>query len=143
MDVFALRNELVAEYEQFSRSFVNIRTEDISNEVDAAYGSGHFWPAPLVQLDPNFEPGGYIDDLVADGTLDSEYAKVFRFKRGDNTFDERLLLHRHQVDAVEIAKRKESSGLSRRPNASAAATKLSVISKCTQASDTPTGPPSP
>ena len=108
MDVFAFRDELVAEYERFSRSFARIRAEDISREVDAAYAAGHFWPAPLIQLNPNFEPGGYIDDLVADGTLDAECAKVFRLKRGDNTFGERLLLHRHQTDAIEIARRVES-----------------------------------
>ena len=92
----------------FPRSFAKIRAEDISREVDAAYDAEHFWPAPLIQLNPNFEPGGYIDDLVADGTLDAECAKVFRLKRGDNTFGERLLLHRHQTDAIEIAKRTES-----------------------------------
>ena len=108
MDVFAFRDELVAEYERFSRSFARIRAEDISREVDAAYAADHFWPAPLIQLNPNFEPGGYIDDLVADGTLDAECAKVFRLKRGDNTFGERLLLHRHQTDAIEIARRVES-----------------------------------
>lgn len=90
MDLFALREELVAEYEWFSRSFAKIRAEDISREVDAAYDAEHFWPAPLIQLNPNFEPGGYIDDLVADGTLDAECAKVFRLKRGDNTFAEHL-----------------------------------------------------
>ncbi len=108
MDVFAFREELVAEYGRFSRSFARIRSEDISREVDAAYAEGHFWPAPLIQLNPNFEPGGYIDDLVADGTLDAECAKVFRLKRGYNTFGERLLLHRHQTEAIEIARRVES-----------------------------------
>ena len=29
MDVFAFREELVAEYERFSRSFANIRAEDM------------------------------------------------------------------------------------------------------------------
>ncbi len=57
MDVFAFRDQLVTEYERFSRSFVNICAKDISRKVDSAYASGHFWPAPLVQLNPNFEPG--------------------------------------------------------------------------------------
>ena len=108
MDVFAFREELVAECERFSRNFANIRAEDISREVDSADAAGRFWPAPLIQLNPNFEPGGYIDDLVAAGTLDAECAKVFRLKRGDDTFGEHLLLHRHQTDAIEIARRHES-----------------------------------
>ena len=53
--------------------------------TQAIYDAEHFWPVPLIQLNPNFEPGGHIDDLVADGTLDAECAKVFRLKRGDNT----------------------------------------------------------
>jgi len=50
MDVFAFREELVAEYARFSRSFTKIRAEDISREVDAAYAEGRFWPAQLIQL---------------------------------------------------------------------------------------------
>ena len=93
MDVFAFREKLVAEYERFSRSFTSIRADDISHEVDAAYAGGRFCPAPLIQLNPNFESGGWVDDLVADGTLDAECAKIFRLKRTDDTFGEPLRLH--------------------------------------------------
>ena len=108
MDVFAFREELIAEYARFSRSFTRIRAGDIAQDVDAAYHAGRFWPAPLIQLNPNFEPGGYVDDLVAEGVLDSECAKIFRLKRPDDTFGTRLRLHRHQTDAIEIAQRGES-----------------------------------
>ena len=108
MDVFAFREELVAEYERFSRSFTRIRAEDISREVDAAYTGGHFWPAPLVQLNPNFEPGGYVDDLVSNETLDRECAQIFRIKHANDSFGERMLLHRHQTDAIDIARRGDS-----------------------------------
>ena len=108
MDVFAFRKTLIEEYARFSRSFTRIRAEDISREVGVSYDAGHFWPAPLIQLNPNFEPGGYIDDLVADGTLDAECAKIFRLKSPDDKFGQRLRLHRHQTDAIEIAKRDES-----------------------------------
>ena len=108
MDVFAFREDLVAEYKRFSRSFAKIRAKDILHEVDTAYDAEHFAPPPLIQLNPNFESGGYIDDLVAEGTLDSECAKIFRLKHADDPFGERLLLHRHQADAIKIAKRAES-----------------------------------
>lgn len=80
MDVFTFREELVAEYERFSRSFTTIRAEDILQVVDESYASGRFWPAPLIQLNPNFLSGGYIDDLVLDGALEEECAKIFRIK---------------------------------------------------------------
>ena len=108
MDVFAFRDELVSEYSRFSRSFTRIRAADISQTVDDAYAAGRFWPAPLIQLNPSFEPGGWIDDLVSDGTLDPECANIFRLKNKDDAFGERLRLHRHQTDAVAIARRRES-----------------------------------
>ena len=65
MDVFAFREELVAAYERFSRSFTKIRAEDIAREVDAAYAGQRFLPAPLVQLNGNFSSRVYVAGLVA------------------------------------------------------------------------------
>jgi len=108
MDVFAFREKLIAEYEQFSRSFTKVRASDILGKVDAAYAEGRFWPAPLIQLNPNFKPGGYIDDLVSTGVLDTECARIFRIKHANDTFGTRLLLHRHQAEAIAIARKDES-----------------------------------
>ncbi len=108
MDVFAFRDELISDYGRFSRSFTTIRAEDIRRAVDGAYAGGRFWPAPLIQLNPNFVPGGYIDDLVSDGTLDEQCAKIFRIKNTSDTFGKRLRLHKHQADAIEIARRRQS-----------------------------------
>ena len=108
MDVFTLRNELVAEYERFSRSFTKIRADDIKTAIDRTYASGRFWPEPLIQLNPNFVPGGYVDELVAEGKLEPECEKIFRIKRSDDTFGRRLRLHKHQSDAIQIASRRES-----------------------------------
>ncbi len=108
MDVFAFREELVAEYERFSRSFTRIRAADVADAVDDACAAGRFWPPPLIQLNPNFEPGGWVEDLVADGALDPECARIFRLKSADDTFGKPLLLHRHQTDAIAIARRRQS-----------------------------------
>lgn len=104
MDVFTFREALVAEYERFSRSFTTIRTKDINQAIDEVYAGGRFWPESLIRLNPNFTPGGHIDDLVPDGTLDEECARIFRMKRESDTFSQRLRLRRHQADTVEIAK---------------------------------------
>ena len=108
MDVFAFRKQLVAEYERFSRSFTTIRAEDIRQTVDASYKSGRFWPEPLIQLNPNFVPGGSIDELVSSGTLDPECARIFRLKKPDDTFGTRLRLFKHQTDAIDVAKLRAS-----------------------------------
>ncbi len=108
MDVFAFRKELISEYERFSRSFTRIRAEDIRRVVDEAYGSGRFWPAPLIQLNPNFVPGGSIEEFVANGTLDAECAKIFRIKTPTDPLGQPLVLHKHQAEAIAIASRGES-----------------------------------
>ena len=108
MDVFAFRDQLVSDYERFARSFTTIQADDIRAAVDAAYDGGRFWPAPMIQINPNFVPGGYIDDLVSDGHLDEQCAQIFRLKHADDDFGKRLCLHKHQADAIEIARRRES-----------------------------------
>ena len=108
MDVFEFRDGLVNEYQRFARSFTRIRAPDIRGSVGRDYDSGRFWPAPLIQLNPNFETGGTIDDLVNTGMLDDACARIFRLKDQNDTFGKQLELHRHQAEAIEIAKRGES-----------------------------------
>lgn len=80
MDVFDFREEIIEKYQRFSRSFTKIKATDIQQSVDTAYNEGKFWPDPLIELNPNFLPGGYVDELVSNGTLHEECAKIFRIK---------------------------------------------------------------
>ena len=106
MDVFAFHKELISEYERFSRSFISIQAADIRQVIDEAYDSGRFWPSPLIQLNPNFVPGGSIEEFVANGILDAECAKIFRIQNPTASSDQPLVLHKHQAEA--IARRGES-----------------------------------
>ncbi|QSR89204.1 DEAD/DEAH box helicase [Methylacidiphilum caldifontis] len=108
MNVFEFRNKLIEDYERFSRSFTKILAEDIKEEVDKAYRNGRFWPSPLIQINPNFVSGGKIDNLIQEGILDPECAKIFRIKSADNPVGEPIILHKHQHDAIEAARRGES-----------------------------------
>src|SRR5262245_30867321 len=66
-----------------------------------------FWPAPMVQLNPAFVAGGEIGQLVAEGLLHPECERIFRVgKTADGAPGKALLLHRHQEDAIRIAKRR-------------------------------------
>ena len=47
MDVFAFREELISEYERFSRSFTRIRAADILQAVDEAYAGDPFLARPI------------------------------------------------------------------------------------------------
>ena len=57
MNVFDLDASLIRDYQRFSRSFTEIRAEDIRAQIDALYATGRFWPEPLISINPNFERG--------------------------------------------------------------------------------------
>jgi len=108
MDVFAFREKLIAEYAKFSRSFTKILAKDIRDEVDRIYAEEYFWPAPMVQLNPNFEFGGYIKELVTAGVLHPECDNIFRIKHQNDLSGQPLRLYQHQTEAIKIAAKYKS-----------------------------------
>ena len=108
MDVFDFREQVISEYGRFSRSFTRIRAEDIRQAVDETYRQGRYWPSPLIQLNPNFQPGGSVEEMVAQGVLDPECARIFRIGKTDARSGADLVLHQHQVDAIEAARQRRN-----------------------------------
>ena len=106
MNVFELRNAVVGEYQSYVSSFVHIRNVDIREYVQQHLNDGSFWPDPLVQLNPNFMPGGKIGDLVAQKLLHPDCAKVFTLQSTDGRTP--LHLHQHQRQAIELARQGQS-----------------------------------
>ena len=101
MDVFDLKNRLVSDYRDYTRSFIKIRDPRIGAFVDGILDAEGFWPEPLLQLNPTFSPGGTIDDLVAEGVLHEECSRIFRIGKSDADHRGKLLhLHRHQREAI-------------------------------------------
>jgi hypothetical protein len=80
MNVFELRRDLVASYAAYIRSFIAILDPRIATTVQAELDAGRLWPEPLIHLNPAFEPGAGIDDLVAEGVLHEACRRVFRIK---------------------------------------------------------------
>jgi ATP-dependent helicase YprA (DUF1998 family) len=105
MNVFEFRDRLVANYASYINSFIRIREPRIDAVVQENLGSGILWPEPLIQLNPSFASGAYIDDLVRDGVLHPECARIFRLKRQQDDRGEPLRLHRHQDEAIRVARR--------------------------------------
>ena len=64
MDVFDLRQKIVHEYSEFVRSFVKVKEPRLLEFVEQVLKDEALWPQPLIQMNPSFEPGGWIDDLV-------------------------------------------------------------------------------
>ena len=107
MDVFALRDTLITDYADYIRSFINIQDERIRDHVDHELQHGLLWPEPLLQLNPNFEPGPWVDELVTQGTLHPLCSDIFRLKDPDK-LGKPLHLYRHQADAIEAAKSEDN-----------------------------------
>lgn len=104
MNVFDLRNSLIQDYSSYISSFIRIRDPKIKDYVDQSIDQGLLWPDPLIQLNPTFEPGKWIDDLSNEGVLHNECKRIFRRKQAPDDFGQPLRLHKHQEDAIRKAR---------------------------------------
>ncbi|MDE2126262.1 MAG: DEAD/DEAH box helicase [Armatimonadetes bacterium] len=104
MDVFDLRHRLIDDYASYISSFIRIHDQRIRDHVNDSLDNGLLWPDPLIQLNPSFEPGAWIDDLVKDKTLHEECSRIFRIKPKRESAGNPMRLHKHQSDAVEVAR---------------------------------------
>lgn len=103
MDAFGVLREVLDDYENFVKGFLEIKDDQIREKVEAEIAGGLLWPEPWLALNPAFESGGTAGHLIGDGVLDPEAATVFRDPTGDQ-----IAFHRHQADAFRIANRRES-----------------------------------
>src|SRR5215471_2725476 len=105
MNILDFRDQLIGDYASYIRSFIQIRDSQISSYVQQKLQEGILWPEPLIQLNPLFARGESIDELIAQGVLHRECARIFRKDKSE--YDDRgrpLRLHKHQSDAIHIAR---------------------------------------
>lgn len=102
MNVFSLDRHLIHEYASFARSFTKIRADDIADQVERIYAKGTFWPEPLVSINPHYQTGATLAELVNAGDLCPEIEKVFRVD------GKQVKLYKHQSQAVAKAKQRQS-----------------------------------
>lgn len=108
MNVFEFREKLVADYSTFTRSFTRIKAPDIGKYVESEYQSQRYWPAPLIQVNPNFEPGHTVEELVKSGQLHPECSRIFRAGKSTSNPGATLKLFKHQEEAIGFARSGES-----------------------------------
>ncbi|HNT78246.1 MAG TPA: DEAD/DEAH box helicase, partial [Anaerolineae bacterium] len=102
MDAFQLHRRVIADYDAYVRSFLNIRDDRIRAFVLQRLREGALWPDPLLQLNPAYAPGGSVDDLVRAGLLHPLCAQVFRDSHGQP-----FHLYAHQEQAIRLAARQQ------------------------------------
>lgn len=98
-NVFDFRDQLVAEYSAFSRSFTHISAQDILREVERQYDAGRYWPEPLIQINPNYQRKDAVQTLVADGLLHPSCAEIFLTGKAEGN-PKPLNLYAHQMEAL-------------------------------------------
>lgn len=103
MNVFDLRNNLIKDYQNYIKSFIQIKDLKIREYVNHELAGGLLWPDALIQLNPAFQPGRTIDELVYEGLLHSQCSAIFRRKSDADPFGGALRLHTHQEEALRIA----------------------------------------
>jgi len=104
MNIFRFRDSLINDYASYVQSFIHIQDERIRQQVEDNLEKGLLWPDPFIQLNPAFEPGEWIDELVDKGLLHDECRRIFRIKSDSEGEGNPLRLHKHQADALRAAK---------------------------------------
>lgn len=82
-NVFNFRNQLIAEYSSFSRSFSIISAADISHKVNHEYNECRYWPELLIQINPNYRRNKTVQQLANEGALHTACAELFKAKKAD------------------------------------------------------------
>src|SRR5438309_5504434 len=80
MNIFDFRRRLVDDYAGYTRGFIHVREPRLRDFVNQQLDDGVLWPEPLIQMNPAFEPGESIDELVARRELHPECSRIFRRK---------------------------------------------------------------
>ncbi|MGV7254589.1 DEAD/DEAH box helicase [Mycobacterium kansasii] len=108
MDTFGVLDQVLDDYESFVKGFLDIQDDRVRNMVEAEIEDGLLWPQPWLALNPAFESGGTVSDLVDRGVLHSRARDIFRVRVHDEDPGREIAFHRHQSDAFDIANRRES-----------------------------------
>lgn len=106
-NVFGFRDQLISEYSSFSRSFSRIAATDIRDEVERQYADGRYWPEPLIQINPNYQRKGTVQQLVTEGVLHVACADLFQVGKAEG-HPEPLHLYAHQMQALAKGQGKQS-----------------------------------
>ncbi|ORV66621.1 DEAD/DEAH box helicase [Mycobacterium gastri] len=108
MDAFGVLDEVLGDYENFVKGFLEIKDDQIRSKVEKEIADGLLWPEPWLALNPAFESGGAVSELVQHQLLHPDAIQIFRARTEQDPLGQEIAFHRHQTDAFEIANRRES-----------------------------------
>ncbi len=104
MSIFDIHQTVVADYRQYVQSFILIADPAVRCFVEKEFADcRRLWPEPLVQLNPEYQRAGTVDDLVSSGQLMPATASILRTDSG-----EPYRPFQRQDDAIGKASQKQS-----------------------------------
>lgn len=77
LDIFKLRDEVIGDYRNYIKSFLEIKDPRIEQFIKQELDNGHLWRDPLIQINPAYKKSADIDTLVKEGILDSQCKQYF------------------------------------------------------------------
>ena len=72
MDVFRVRDKVIDDYRSFTTAVIDIKDARLKDFYQTELDRDRQWPEPWISLNPAFETGGRIDELVREGLLHPE-----------------------------------------------------------------------
>jgi ATP-dependent helicase YprA (DUF1998 family)/very-short-patch-repair endonuclease len=103
MQIFQFRDDVIGDYAEYIKSFINVADPRIKEKVQESLAAGLLWRDPLVQLNPTFKAGSPVDELIANGVIHSECGRIFRRDKRQVPGGLPLNLHLHQEEAIHLA----------------------------------------
>lgn len=105
LDVFKVRETVIEDYRAFTTSSIDVKDARLKDHYEQELDADRQWPEPWISLNPAFASGGGIDELVRVGLLHPECDPIFRVKQHlEDRGTSPITLHRHQREAIEVAK---------------------------------------
>ncbi|MCF7805112.1 MAG: DEAD/DEAH box helicase [Candidatus Marinimicrobia bacterium] len=92
MNIFDIHSQIIGEYKDFVKGFINIKDEKIQAKVDEELEGGKLWPDPLIQFNPSYKTGATVKSLCDEGMLHPELNNIFTGYE----------LYKHQVQALKL-----------------------------------------
>ena len=92
MNIFDAHGQIVDDYAEYIRSFINISDPEIARTVEDSLAEGRLWPQPLLQFNPAYEMVGTVEKVVDSGLLHDDIRHIF----------DGYSLYRHQQEAIEL-----------------------------------------
>ena len=103
MNIFEFRDKLIESYKDFSQSFTKILSKDIRKKVEEECNDRQrYWPEPLLQINPCYQPRKTIAEYVKEGVLHPDCEKIFSINGNPIT------LFMHQEQAIGMASANKS-----------------------------------